>query len=228
MKAVVAFVGKSNSGKTTVLEKVVAELSGRGRRVGVIKHDAHEFEIDHEGKDSYRLKHAGAKTAVISSAGKFAMVTDLDAPLELETIVARYFADCEIVLAEGWKKEAKVKIEVFRTAAHAEPLCPKGRADGLIGLVTDDDIDLGVPKFATGDAKGIADLIEKKFASDRGAGETRLIVNGRTVFIKGFVQEFIGNVVEGAVRSLRGGEKAKTIELRVQTGEYNETAGDDR
>jgi GTPase SAR1 family protein len=63
----VAFVAKSGSGKTTLLEKVIARLKDRGYRVGAIKHDAHRFDIDRPGKDSYRLTAAGADTMVISS-----------------------------------------------------------------------------------------------------------------------------------------------------------------
>ena len=63
----VSFVAKSGTGKTTLLEKVIADLKGRGYRVGVIKHDAHRFDIDHPGKDSYRLTAAGADTMMISS-----------------------------------------------------------------------------------------------------------------------------------------------------------------
>ncbi len=218
MKPVVAFVGKRNSGKTTVLEKVIAELARRGRKVGVIKHDAHRFEIDHEGKDSYRLKHAGAKTAAITSSENFALVSDLEEPLELETIAARYFADCEIVLAEGWKKESRVKIEVFRKEVHDEPLCPADDKGGLLAIVTDDDVDPGVRKFAMDDITGIADLIEEMFVSDTEEYETRLIVDGKNIVIKGFVQEFIGNVLDGAVKSLRGCEDAKTIEIRLRLG----------
>ena len=70
MGPIVSIVGKSGSGKTTLLEKVVAELTKRGYNVGTIKHDVHGFEIDYEGKDSWRHKKAGAKTVVLSSPDK--------------------------------------------------------------------------------------------------------------------------------------------------------------
>jgi molybdopterin-guanine dinucleotide biosynthesis protein B len=78
MIPIVSIVGKSDSGKTTLLEKLVAELKSRGFRVGTIKHDAHSFEIDHEGKDSWRHKKAGASVSIISSAEKIGMVLDSD------------------------------------------------------------------------------------------------------------------------------------------------------
>ena len=66
MPPIVSIVGKSDSGKTTLLEKLVAAIRSRGYRVGTIKHDTHGFDIDHEGKDSWRHKKAGARTVVLS------------------------------------------------------------------------------------------------------------------------------------------------------------------
>ena len=75
----VSFVAKSGTGKTTLLEKVITELKCRGYRVGVIKHDAHRFDIDHPGKDSHRLTLAGADTMLISSPEKLAVIKKHDA-----------------------------------------------------------------------------------------------------------------------------------------------------
>ncbi len=77
----VSFVAKSGTGKTTLLEKVIVRLKERGYRVGVIKHDAHRFDIDHPGKDSHRLTAAGADTMLISSPEKLALVKKHAAPL---------------------------------------------------------------------------------------------------------------------------------------------------
>ncbi len=71
---VVSVVAKSGTGKTTLLEKLIHEMKRRGYRVGAIKHDAHSFEIDHEGKDSWRLTHAGADTTVITSPLQTAII----------------------------------------------------------------------------------------------------------------------------------------------------------
>ena len=77
---IISVVGKANAGKTTLLEKVIAELTGRGYRVATIKHNIHGFEIDQEGKDSWRLKKAGARMTVISSPQRLALIEDLDMP----------------------------------------------------------------------------------------------------------------------------------------------------
>lgn len=159
MTPIISIVGKSESGKTTLIEKLIPELKKRGHRVGTIKHATHGFEIDREGKDSFRHKAAGADTVIVASHDGIAMVKN-GGSVNLDSLSA-YFSDMDVVLTEGYKRENKPKIEVFRKARHNEPLCRED--NNLVALVTDDDADLGVPKFGLEDVKGIADLIEKKF-----------------------------------------------------------------
>jgi molybdopterin-guanine dinucleotide biosynthesis protein B len=157
----VSIVGKSDSGKTTLLEKLVPELTARGFRIGTIKHDVHGFDIDHEGKDSWRHKQAGANTVAISSPKKVAVIKDVEAEETLEGLSSKYFQDVDIILTEGYKRENKPKIEIFRSQVHDEPLCKSD--DSLVALVSDTPLDLGVPRFELDDIKGLADLVERKF-----------------------------------------------------------------
>src|SRR5450631_1097407 len=89
----VSFVAKSGTGKTTLLEKVIAELKSRGYRVGVIKHDAHRFDIDYPGKDSHRLTAAGADTMLITSPEKLALIKKHAESPPIEELIATYFND---------------------------------------------------------------------------------------------------------------------------------------
>ena len=133
--ALVAIVGKSDSGKTTLIEKLVPELVRLGLKVGTVKHDAHSFEIDHPGKDSWRHGQAGAQAYVIASPERLAYITRLDGEVPLATIARRYFADFDLVVAEGYKRTAPHRIEIFRAGAgHDAPLCGPGEA---MALVTD-------------------------------------------------------------------------------------------
>jgi molybdopterin-guanine dinucleotide biosynthesis protein MobB len=128
LKPVISVVAKSGSGKTTLLVKLIAELKARGYRVGAIKHDAHHFDIDHEGKDSWRLTNAGADTMLITSPAKIALVKKNpagEAP-PLEQLLAAYFPDVDLVLAEGFKRYALPKIEVHRQE-RSETLSAAGR-----------------------------------------------------------------------------------------------------
>jgi len=133
--ALVAIVGKSDSGKTTLIEKVVPELVKLGLRVGTVKHDAHSFEIDHPGKDSWRHGRAGAHAYAIASPERLAFITKLDGEMPLAGIARRFFAGFDLVVAEGYKRTAPHRVELFRVGAgHTEPLCGPGEA---IALLTD-------------------------------------------------------------------------------------------
>lgn len=157
----ISFVAKSGTGKTTLMEKVIAELKGRGWRVGVIKHDAHRFDIDHPGKDSYRLAAAGADTMLISSPEKLALVKRHAATPPIQEQIATYFNDVDIVLTEGFKQSDLPKIEVHRRERSPTLLCRGEEHDPtLIAVASDEPLELDVPLFDINDAKGIADFIE--------------------------------------------------------------------
>ncbi len=159
----ISVVGKSNSGKTTFLEKLIAEFKQRGCKVGVIKHDAHSFEIDHKGKDSYRLKHAGADTMIISSSTQLAMVKNTTEDTALVNLRAAYMMDMDIILAEGYKRERAHKIEISRRENSTDILCEE---DDCLALVTNWNPPLDVPKFALDDVQGIADMIQQRFLNN--------------------------------------------------------------
>jgi molybdopterin-guanine dinucleotide biosynthesis protein B len=159
MPHIISIVGRSQSGKTTLIEKLIPELKKRGYRIGTIKHAHHGFDIDKSGKDSWRHRHAGADTIVVASPGKIAMVKNDDR--ESLDCLQDYFEDLDLIITEGYKRENKPKIEVLRAARHAELIC---KADqNLIAVVTDVDINPNVPKFGLEDIKELADLIEETF-----------------------------------------------------------------
>jgi len=160
----VAFVAKSGSGKTTLLEKVISRLKCRGYKVGVIKHDAHRFDIDRPGKDSYRFTAAGADTMVISSPEKMAMVKTHAVSPPVEDILAEFFTDVDIVLVEGFKSSSLPKIEVHRTERSADLLCRGKEHDPmLLAVASDAPLDLDVPRLDINDPGGVTDFIERTF-----------------------------------------------------------------
>jgi molybdopterin-guanine dinucleotide biosynthesis protein B len=165
MQPIISIVGNSDAGKTTLLEKLIAELAARGYRVGTVKHDVHGFDIDHEGKDSWRHKQAGAHTVVISSPVKVAVVKDAETEETLDSLASQYFQDVDLILTEGFKKEHKPKIEIFRSQVHETPLF--GENEHLVALVSDTSLDLGVPRFDLDDTKALADFVEERFLSKR-------------------------------------------------------------
>jgi molybdopterin-guanine dinucleotide biosynthesis protein MobB len=161
MIPIISIVGKSNSGKTTHLEKIISDLVGRGYRVATIKHNRHGFNIDHEGKDSYRHKKAGAHTTVVSSPHQLALIQDVDHDHSFEELRDKFIDDADISLTEGFKVNDYPKIEVFRSELKRELISKK--EDGLIAVAADIKLDVDVPCFDINDPKAITDFIEKKF-----------------------------------------------------------------
>ncbi len=114
MIPIVSIVGKSNSGKTTLIENLIPNLKAMGYKVGTIKHDAHKFDIDHKGKDTWRMAKSGADTVVITSMEKMAMIKNIDCEKNLDEIAEWLFPDVDIIITEGYKSMDKPKIEVIR------------------------------------------------------------------------------------------------------------------
>jgi molybdopterin-guanine dinucleotide biosynthesis protein len=162
--ALVAVVGKSDSGKTSLIERLIPELRALGLRVGAVKHDAHGFEIDHPGKDSWRHGQAGAEAYAVSSPGRFAYIAQVREELPLDVLARRYFGHVDLLVAEGYKRSAPHRVEVFRAAAgHAEPLCGPGEA---LALVTDAALE-HEHRFALDDAAGLARFIAARLETLR-------------------------------------------------------------
>ncbi|HOT44059.1 MAG TPA: molybdopterin-guanine dinucleotide biosynthesis protein B [Spirochaetota bacterium] len=160
MVPIISFVGWSGIGKTTLLEKLIPELVRRGYRVATVKH-VHHFSIDHEGKDTWRHRKAGAACTIISSAEQLAMIRDVDHDASLDEIREKYAGDVDIIITEGFKQERAPKIEVFRAGEHPSPVFADGR--DLVALVTDTDFSLGVPSIGIAEIDRLADFIEDKF-----------------------------------------------------------------
>ncbi len=165
---VVSIISKKKSGKTTFIVKMIQELKKRVYQIGTLKHDTHGFDIDHEGKDTYKHKQAGSDTVAISSPWKVSIIKDVSEEMTLDQIVKSYFMDVDIVITEGYKNANKPQVEIFRSSAHQFPIYQKGDLHPLIAMVSDTKIDMDVPVYNINDVKGVVDLIVKQLL-----GETR-------------------------------------------------------
>ena len=155
MPPVISIVGKSESGKTTLIERLIPELKRRGYRIGIVKHAHHGFDMDRKGKDSYRHKQAGADTVMIASPGQIAMIKDV--PGERLDDLIPFFKDMDLLITEGFKRDRAPKIEIFRAERHQHPACLE---DGtLVAMVSDTPLDVTVPQFATADIQAISEFI---------------------------------------------------------------------
>ena len=153
----IAFVGRHNSGKTTLLLAVLPLLVAKGLRVGYLKHAHAGFEIDQPEKDSYRARRTGVVQTIITGGGQTAVIDDGE-DANLDDMIARYARDdLDLLVVEGFKAEPLPKIEVARSALSTELLCLNDR--NLVATVTDFPVSPAVPHFGLGDAKAIADFI---------------------------------------------------------------------
>lgn len=159
MKTISFVAACSNSGKTTLIEKVVRILKSRGLRVAVIKHTPKGFDLDKPGKDSWRFQQAGADSVMLVGPGKMALMQNLDrdpASEELEQAL-----DADVVICEGFKNNIKNKLEVFRAGVSGErPLCVTDPS--YLALVSDKHFDVPIPWFDLNDAEGVSEFVLKK------------------------------------------------------------------
>jgi molybdopterin-guanine dinucleotide biosynthesis protein B len=217
MIPIISIVGKSDSGKTTLIEKLVPELTRRGYRVATVKHDVHGFEVDREGKDSWRHKQAGAHTVIISSPQKVALIRDVEKDSTLDEIRRRWVQDVDLLLSEGYKKDVQPKIEVFRKEKHKKLLCTK--KDHLVAIVSNRKFNVGVPCFQLDDMKGLSNFIEKEFLKSKREKEVILRVNGKPIPMTPFVREFLTKTIKGMLSALRGCETSERIEIHIESEE---------
>jgi molybdopterin-guanine dinucleotide biosynthesis protein B len=214
MIPIISIVGKSDSGKTTLIEKLVPELTRKGYRVATVKHDVHGFEVDREGKDSWRHKQAGAHTVIISSPQKIALIRDVEKDSTLDEIRRRWVQDVDLLLSEGYKKDVQPKIEVFRKEKHKKLLCTK--KDHLVAIVSNRKFNVGVPCFHLEDIKGLSNFIEKEFLKSKKEKKVALRVDGKPIPMTPFVREFLTKTIKGMLSALRGCEKSKRIEIYIE------------
>ena len=157
---ILSFVGRSNSGKTTLIERVIPELVRAGYKVATVKHAGHGFDLDTEGKDSWRHKQAGASSVVIISKSSLAMFADVSDHMNVEDVRERYLdASYDLILAEGWRSEGYPKIVVVRDQIGEVPVSQ----DGLLAVVSNKPVETSVPLLDPDDVAGVAALIIRHF-----------------------------------------------------------------
>lgn len=150
-------IGWKNSGKTSLMERLVSEITGRGFSVSTVKHVHHTVDLDQPGKDTFRHRQAGAREVVLASADRLAILVEHRGPEpELPAVLSR-MAPVDLVLVEGYKRDAHPKVEVWR-AETGHPLIQPG--DPLVRAVaTDAALNLPVPVLDLNDTGAVADFI---------------------------------------------------------------------
>lgn len=217
MIPVISFVGSSNSGKTTLVEQVIRILTEKGLRVSLIKHDAHGFEIDHEGKDTWRHKQAGAVRVLISSPAKYAMISDGEADLG-DMLYMAGDGDIDLIVIEGYKSSSLPKIEVFRESNGKTPVCIGH--ESLLAVATDTP-ESGQIKDAPmlldiNDPQAVVSFIEERIlCEEKPTPFVSLVADGQKIDLNRFASFSLANTLKGYLKSLKGTEDAMEFEIKV-------------
>jgi len=168
MSVVVSIVGRSNSGKTTLLEELIVELKRRGYTVAAVKHSGSDFQLDHPGKDSWRLAEAGSDAVLLASPHRLAFLRKTTNPPTSGDVIDFLGDKFDFVLIEGFKESDIPKIEVHRRELGNLISSP----EKLFAVVTDEQLDVTVPQFSSRDGVALVDLLEKRLAVPSCAGTT--------------------------------------------------------
>ena len=152
------FAGYSGSGKTTLIEQLIPLIIARGVTVSLIKHAHHTFEIDQPGKDSFRHRKAGCTEVLVTSSRRWALMHELQgAPEPILADHVKRMSPCDLLLVEGYKREAIPKLEVYR-AAVGEPLIHP-HDQNVVAIASDARVETSLPQLDLNDASAIADFI---------------------------------------------------------------------
>jgi len=213
MRSIISFVGKSSSGKTTLLEKVIAELKKRGHKVAIVKHSHHKDDLDTAEKDTWRFTQAGSALSAINSLDHLAIYRRMDEFFDPRDIADYVLWDFDILLTEGYKSSDYPKIEVHR-GEQGDKLITNPSL--LIAVVTDKPLDVKVPQFSHDDIKGIADMIEKTAALQRSDTELKLVINGQPATISASVEDQLVRAFTALIPDLRQNGKVKNLQISLR------------
>jgi molybdopterin-guanine dinucleotide biosynthesis protein B len=209
MPSIVSIVGKSSTGKTTFLEKLIRELAGRGYKVATIKHSHHSISFDQPNKDSWRHAQAGAVATMVSSTTEIQIIKPVPKELTIEELARNLGEDYDIILSEGFSRGNAPKIEVHRKAAG--PLLENAKK--LFAVVTDEPLDTEARQFAMDDVKGVADLLEEGYLKPN-RERVSLYANGENIPLSVFPRQIVINLLIAMANSLKGVKEINNLEIR--------------
>lgn len=208
MPPLVSIVGKSKTGKTTLLEKLVRELKSRGYRIATIKHTHHALGVDEPGKDSWRHLQAGSIATIVSATDKIVLTKPIEDEPSLDELARLLGEDYDIILTEGFKRRDAPKIEIHRK----DVAPPFEDAKNLVAIATDEPLETEARQFSLDDVNGIADLLENEFIKPN-LNRTTLYINNVPIPLSDFPQQIIGNILLSTASSLKGVGDIKTVEV---------------
>ena len=212
MRSVISIVGKSSSGKTTLLEKLIAELKRRGHKVAIVKHSHHADDLDTAKKDTWRFTQAGAELSAINSLDHLAIFRRMDHFFDPQEISGSILWDYDIILTEGFKGSPYPKIEVHRADQGQELLTDPRQ---LLAVVTDEPLEVKVPQYSHDDVAGIAGIIESRVSAVNDGLDFDVVVNGAIIPVSPALKDLLTRTLLAMVPGVQdNGMKSLHVSLR--------------
>ena len=213
MRSIISIVGKSSSGKTTLLEKLIAELKRRGYKVAIVKHSHHKDDLDTAAKDTWRFTKAGSELSAINSLDHLAIYRRMDDYFDPRDITNFVLWDFDILLTEGFKGSSYPKIEVHRSEQGKELLTdPKL----LLAVITDEPLDIAVPQLDHDDVAGIADIIEKTIISQNNETDLDLVIDGVHTPVSPSLKDLLTRTLTDMIPGPQGNGEIKNMHISLR------------
>jgi len=195
-----AFVGISDSGKTRLIQRLVGELQNRGHTVSVIKHCAHGFDLEEQGKDIAQFVEAGSDSVCMYSSDGMTVFQQKKTDLDVRKISREYLQCSDFILVEGNQSDKTLKkIEVLRKGVSEKRSCPP---EELVAVVSDYDVGKDIPVFHPEEIEKMADFLEN-YPHEKGP-QLHLNIDSVPVPMNPFVQKIFTNALQGMISSLEG------------------------
>jgi len=217
MPPIISIVGESQSGKTTLIERLLKELKSRGYRVATIKHAAEYTTFDEPGKDSWRHAEAGSDAIVISSPREIVLIKRVTDTPDFESITRLLGEDYDIILAEGFKNDGAPKIEVHRSGIGP----PLGTTKKLVAIATDEPLESNSRQFDLEDIKSMVDLLEKGFIEPQ-KERISLYVNDTPITLTSFPKEITSNILIAMASNLKGVGEIRNLAIFLRKKPKND------
>jgi molybdopterin-guanine dinucleotide biosynthesis protein MobB len=214
MPPVVSIVGRSRSGKTTLIEKLIVELKARGYHIATAKHTHRDMTTPESDKDSDRHLKAGSEASMIIDPHGLMMIKPLQNDISITQVAQLIGEDYDLILTEGFKEDDAPKIEVHRK----ENAPPLEGVKKIFAIATNEPLDTKTRQFSLEDVKGIADLVEDGFIKPQQERYT-LLVNNTPIALNAFTKEFIVNIQLAMAHGLKGVDKIKTMKIFLKKEE---------
>ena len=213
MQPIIAIVGKSKSGKTSLLECLIAELKRRGYKVAVIKHSSGDSEFDTANKDTWRFSQAGSEVSAISSAHSLAIFKQVSHDLSPQELTHLIPSDSDLILTEGFKQSSCLKIEVHRQEQGRDLVSPPHQ---LLAVVTDEPLEVDVPQFSAGEVHKVADLVEKAMLTQQQADDIDLLINGAYIITNPSIRNLLKRTLITMVSGLNSIQEIKSLRIALR------------